>query len=123
MASCCSRYKQLPAEAAAQLEGENGRGRNWALVYVGDGRCDEDCKRALVFARQTRLSLGKDMSRVNRALVATASCCDLAYIDKEHQGTKVFDVSDQAAAKELLDALPGGDLRNFLFIIDPLGTS
>ena len=78
-----------------------GRGSllgKWALVYVGDGACDEDCRQALVFARQTRLSLNKDMTRVNSCLLATANCCDLAYLDKEHEGIKVYDVSDDRGA-------------------------
>jgi hypothetical protein len=106
--------RQMP-EGAASLLGK------WALVYVGDGRCDADCRQALVFARQTRLSLNQEMSRVNRALLAVSQCCDLAYLDKEHEGIKVFDVSDPIPAEELARVLPGDDLRHWLFIVDPQG--
>jgi hypothetical protein len=88
---------------------------------VGDGQCDDACRQALVFARQTRLSLNKEMLRVNRALLATANCCDLAYLDKEHEGIKVFDVSDTASANEVFAVLPEGDLRYWLFVVDPNG--
>ena len=107
--------RQLPAVFAEPLTGK------WALAWVGDGACDSDCQTALVFARQTRLSLNKDMSRVNRALAATANCCDLAYIDKEHAGLKVYDVSETEVLDQLLAVLPAEDLRNWLFVIDPLG--
>jgi hypothetical protein len=113
-------FKQLPAGSAGLLDG-SAQPHNWALVYVGDGACDADCQQALVFARQTRLSLNKEMSRVNWGLLATASCCDLAYLDREHKGIKVFDVSEPANLEELLDVLPTRDLRHSLFIIDPLG--
>jgi hypothetical protein len=113
--------KQVPQAAVALVEGPTPDAANWALVYFGDGQCDEACRSALVFARQTRLSLGKDMVRVNRALVATANCCDLAYIDKEQVGTKVFDVSSPADADELRAVLPAGDLSPWLFVVDPLG--
>jgi hypothetical protein len=113
--------KQLPEGSERMMAGDGTQPRNWVLLYVGDGRCDEDCKRALVFARQTRLSLNKDMSRVNRALAATANCCDLPYIDKEHAGLKVYDVSETEVLDQLLAVLPADDLRNWLFVIDPLG--
>jgi hypothetical protein len=106
--------RQMPEGAAPLLE-------KWALVYVGDGQCDEACRQALVFARQTRLSLNKEMTRVNRALLATANCCDLAYLDKEHDGIKVFDVSEMAVKDQLLGVLPKGDLRHSLFVVDPNG--
>jgi hypothetical protein len=106
--------RQMP-EGPASLLGK------WALVYVGDGRCDAACQQALVFARQTRLSLNKEMSRVNRAFLATANCCDLEYIDKEHEGLKVFDIGDPQAVSEMLALLPPGDHSHSLFIVDPNG--
>jgi hypothetical protein len=106
--------RQLPA-GGDKLLGK------WALLYVGDGRCDADCRQALVFARQTRLSLGKEMSRVNRAFLTLANCCDLAYLDKEHEGIKVFDVSEPEPSEQLLSVLPTGELKHWLFIIDPQG--
>lgn len=113
--------KQLPQVHAGLFEGSGSQPHNWALVYVGDGGCDEDCKRALVFARQTRLSLNKDMSRVNWGLLATGACCDLEYLDREHKGIKVFEVGDVNNTRDLLQVLPRDDLRHWLFVIDPLG--
>jgi hypothetical protein len=106
--------RQMPAGATPLLG-------KWALVYVGDGQCDEACRQALVFARQTRLSLNKEMTRVNRALLATANCCDLAYLDQEHEGIKVYAIDEPAAVDELISLLPPGDLRHWLFVVDPLG--
>ena len=106
--------RQMPPAAEKLL----GR---WALVYVGEGKCDADCQQALVFARQTWLSLNKEMDRVNRAFLSTGDCCDLAYIDKEHAGLKVYDVSEPEALAQLLGVLPQDDLRHWLFVVDPLG--
>jgi len=105
--------RQLP-EGAAPLRDK------WALVYVGDGACNADCREALVFARQTRLSLGRDLTRLNWVLIATGNCCDTAYLDAEHQGIKVFDVGN-GGREELLGLLPQGDLSHSLFVVDPLG--
>ncbi len=46
--------RQLPADAAPLLG-------KWTLFYVGDGSCGEDCRHALWVARQTRLSVNRDM--------------------------------------------------------------
>jgi hypothetical protein len=113
--------RQMPPAAESLLSGPTPQAKNWALIYVGDGKCDEDCRQALVLARQTRLSLNKDMTRVNRALLVTGNCCDLAYIDKEHPGLKVRDVSEAEAYDQLMAVLPQEDLRHWLFVIDPLG--
>lgn len=107
-------FQQLGDESAALRE-------KWALVYVGDGRCDEDCRRALLVGRQTRLSLNQEMTRVNRALFATAGCCDLKFLDEAHAGIKVFDVSEPDARDGLLALLPPGDHRHHLFVVDPIG--
>lgn len=105
--------RQLPPSAHA-LQGK------WALVYVGDGACDEACRNALYIARQTHVLLNKDMDRLDRALLATGGCCDQAFLDAEHAGIRVFEVSDPAARAELLAVLPPGDHANDLFVIDPL---
>jgi hypothetical protein len=116
-----SSHGQLLEPVRALPAGAEPLREKWALIYVGDGRCDTDCRTALVFARQTRLSLNQEMTRVNRALLATDNCCDLAYLDKEHAGIKVFDVSEPGQRGDLLKALPATDLNHSLFVIDPLG--
>jgi hypothetical protein len=113
--------RQMPPAAESLLRGPTKDAKNWVLIYVGDGKCDEDCRRALVLARQTRLSLNKDMTRVNLAFLATGNCCDVAYIDKEHPRLIVRDVSEPEVFDQLMAVLPQEDLRHWLLIIDPLG--
>jgi hypothetical protein len=93
----------------------------WALAWVGDGACHDDCKQALIFARQTRLSLAQDTARVNWALIATSNCCDKSYLDAEHRGIQVLDASNADLRAALLAVLPATDLAHSLFVIDPLG--
>ncbi|MGC4029217.1 MAG: hypothetical protein QM696_10120 [Steroidobacteraceae bacterium] len=109
----------VPARPVPEVP-DSLRGK-WVLAYVGDGRCDADCQRSLVFARQTRLSLNQEMDRVVRVLFATTDCCDQDYLDREHQGLKVLDLGDAAAREPLLAVLPAQDREHSLFIIDPLG--
>ena len=96
---------------------------HWTLVYVGDGGCDADCRTTLIFMRQTRLSLNNEMTRVQRVFLATAHCCDRAYVAAEHPGLRVLDAS-QADAQPLLvqfsAAGPSGRAQE-LYIVDPLG--
>lgn len=80
----------------------------WTLVYVGDGRCDGQCRAALVLMRQTRLALNADMSRVQRVFLATGNCCDRAYLDEQHPGLIVALADNEADA-------------GYIYIVDPLG--
>jgi hypothetical protein len=89
----------------------------WSVVYVGDGACDAQCRAALVIGRQTRLALNKDMTRVQRVLLATRNCCDTAYLAAEHQGLIALDASAPEAAA-LVAQFPA-ERAGVLFIVDP----
>jgi hypothetical protein len=99
--------------------GAETMGDKWTLIYVGDGACDEACKTSLVFARQSRLALNNEMTRVQRVMLATAHCCDNPYFAAEHPGLVVIDASSADAAS-LLAQFPG-EQRLSLYIVDPLG--
>jgi len=72
---------------------------------------------ALVYARQSRLALNNDMTRVQRVLLATGNCCDREYLEREQPGLVTFDAS---GAQTLLAQFPG-DHAHSLYIVDPLG--
>ena len=91
----------------------------WTLIYIGDGRCDAACRNALVFGRQSRLALNNEMTRVQRVLLATANCCDNAYLAREQAGLIALDASSQDASA-LLAQFPAAR-EHSLFIVDPLG--
>jgi cytochrome oxidase Cu insertion factor (SCO1/SenC/PrrC family) len=91
----------------------------WTVIYIGDGRCDEACRQALVFGRQSRLALNNEMTRVQRVFLATGNCCDTAYFTGEQSGLIVLDASSPDAAA-FLAQFPDGREQT-LFIVDPLG--
>ena len=91
----------------------------WSLIYIGDGACDQACRTALTYGRQTRLALNKEMTRVQRVLFATGNCCDQAYLSTEQPGLIVLDASSPEAQK-LLAQFPG-ERAQTIFIVDPLG--
>ena len=107
--------RPLPQSAAPLAD------RKWTLVHVGDGACDENCRRSLVFARQTRLSLNKEMTRVSRLFLATGNCCDREYLDREHPGLVVLDAAADSSLAALLEALPATEREHSLYVVDPLG--
>jgi cytochrome oxidase Cu insertion factor (SCO1/SenC/PrrC family) len=118
-----------PAKPLPQAELRDSKGQvapinllneKWTLVYVGGGACDDTCKTALYFMRQTRLSLNNEMTRVNRVFLATAACCDNDFLDREHPGLISIDASGPEAAA-LVAALPTKDREHSLYIVDPLG--
>ena len=66
----------------------------WTLLYVGVGRCAEDCRQALWTMRQTRQLLAVDMDRVQRVLIARSDCCDMDFLSQEHPGLEVVRADD-----------------------------
>jgi hypothetical protein len=93
----------------------------WSLVYIGDAACESDaCREALVFGRQTRLSLNQEMQRVRRVMLATAHCCANDYLAREQEGLVVVDASD-AAGVALVGQFPAKDREHTLYVVDPLG--
>jgi len=99
--------------------GANPFQEKWTLLYIGDGACDADCRTALVFARQSRLALNNEMTRVQRVLLATANCCDNEYFAREQAGLIALDASSKEASA-LLAQFPAAR-EHSLFIVDPLG--
>jgi hypothetical protein len=110
----------LPRTAPGQAEtAETFRGA-WTLVYVGDGKCDEDCRQALLVMRQTRLALNKDMDRVGRVWLVTGSCCAGEVAASPEPGLIALDATG-ARAGALLGEFPTAAREHSLFVVDPLG--
>ena len=97
----------------------------WSMVYVGDGLCDDRCRKALYLTRQSRIALNKDMDRVQRVFLVTGRCCYRGFLAQEHPDLVVARVDDDASAA-LLEPFPtygGVPLADAgrIFIVDPLG--
>jgi hypothetical protein len=88
----------------------------WTLVYLGNGRCDDDCRKALYVMRQTRLSLNNDMTRIERVFMVTADCCD-EFLSAEHPGLIVIGAPEQPVLHEF----PPDGRAQSVFVVDPLG--
>jgi len=121
--------RPLPELAVATMDGPPTeaaflRGR-WTMLYVGDGLCDDRCRKALYLTRQTRIALNKDMDRVQRVFLVTDRCCDRALLAQEHPDLVVARVDDAASAR-LLEPFPTYDgvpvaAAGRIYLVDPLG--
>ena len=121
--------RPLPELAVPTMDGTpTGTGflrGKWTMLYVGDGLCDERCRKALYLTLQTRIALNKDMDRVQRVFLVTGRCCDRAFLGREHPDLVVARVDDDASV-QLLAPFPAYDgvsvaAAGRIYLVDPLG--
>ena len=92
---------------------------HWVIVYMNPDRCVDACAQALYKMRQSRLMLGRDMTRLERLFLHGEFAPDTVLIQSEHEGLIV--ASDSRLA-ELLERKRPANLRpGGLYLIDPLG--
>lgn len=89
----------------------------WTLVYVTD-RCASDCETALVLMRQVRLSLGRYLDRIGRALVVTNAPSDIERLTEAFPGMDI--VQSEDIASQILKA-SDSEFGARIYLVDPLG--
>jgi cytochrome oxidase Cu insertion factor (SCO1/SenC/PrrC family) len=118
----------LPAVSLARPDGSPTgdqflRGK-WTMLYIGDGACDDRCRKVLYLTRQSRIALNKDMDRVQRVFLVTGHCCDSTYLEHEHPDLSVA-LLDGDAGANLLQVFPAYGQKpgttGRIYIVDPLG--
>lgn len=99
----------------------------WTLVYPLNGKCGEDCLQNLYRMRQLRLAVGKNVGRVQRAVLVVNRDRDAVTVEQwqDYPGQLLlFPENMDGDALRSLFALSAGD-RPFagdrLYLIDPLG--
>jgi cytochrome oxidase Cu insertion factor (SCO1/SenC/PrrC family) len=97
----------------------------WTMLYIGDGRCDERCRRALYLMRQSRIALNKDAGRVQQVLLVTRNCCDREFLAREHPDL-VIATLEAPGSTALLTRFPVYDgtpvaEAGRIYLVDPLG--
>ncbi|MCA0212995.1 MAG: hypothetical protein LCH79_07455 [Proteobacteria bacterium] len=98
----------------AQLKGQ------WLLVSVAGGACDATCEKHLYLQRQLREGLGKDKDRLDWVwLVPDAASIKPELLPAIKQAT-VLRV-DAAQLAQWLAPAGGRDLRDHLYVVDPMG--
>ena len=115
----------LPLAGGSPTDDEDVRRYKWTVGYIGDGACDEHCRKSLYLSRQTRIALNKDADRVRRVFLVTGTCCDFDYLEAEQQDLIVAIPTGQQGALllqafQVQDELPV-DVAGRTYLVDPLG--
>jgi cytochrome oxidase Cu insertion factor (SCO1/SenC/PrrC family) len=116
----------LAAFSNPGINGGNGLDRealqdHWTIIHRIEERCEAACKTSLYNTRQTRLALGKDLSRIHRVLVVS-DIGSAPQIQTEHPDLLIVrrvnaGLDDQLKPiVQLLQAAPDD-----AFLVDPLG--
>ena len=92
----------------------------WLLVSVGGGACDSTCGRYLYLQRQLREGLGREKDRLDRVWLID----DAVPVGPELQSalTAVTVLRlPRADLQRWLEPVSGAELRDHLYVVDPMG--
>jgi hypothetical protein len=111
---------QLPlADESGQIVGPERLRGQWLLVVATDGACDAHCEKLLYAQRQLRESLGRERGRVDRVWIALDTPPRDALMPAMREATVLR--TSRAALARWLQAAPGRQLGDHLYLVDPMG--
>jgi hypothetical protein len=118
------RQHETPELKASTLDGKptsiDALKGKWLMVRTGPAACDDACRKQMFAMRQLRLMQGKEMNRVERVWLVTDSAPLDTVVLKEYDGVTVLRVDPQAL-QQWLPVEEGSQMRDHLYMIDPLG--
>ena len=118
--------RAVPALATRNLEGAAFDLRKlkdrWVFVMVDGGACDEYCQSKLFHMRQQRTMTGKQRDEIERVWLITDRAPVPDALIREYEGTHFLRIEENEVRAFLaLPDVPGADLRDHIWVIDPLG--
>lgn len=96
---------------------------HWTYVILAENGCDEVCQEKLYLTRQFRVSVNKDMSRVQRLLVLgqQPSSEFMTFLEQEHEFLNWVVLPSNALNQNFIQTFKSaGDASNSYFLVDPL---
>jgi hypothetical protein len=116
--------RDLPALTATDLQGQpvplaQLRGQ-WLFMVVGEGACKLDCETLLYVQRQLHKALGKEADKVERVWFVTDNAPVSPKLVEALQGATILRVQ-QSELAQWLEAAPGKQLGDHLYLVDPMG--
>lgn len=116
--------RPLPAAPTTSVDGKPGRLTDlkgqWLLVSVAGGACDATCEKHLYLQRQLREGLGRDKDRLDRVWLVPDSAPVPPALEPALRQATVLRVDAQALSQWLSPA-GGRELRDHLYVVDPMG--
>jgi cytochrome oxidase Cu insertion factor (SCO1/SenC/PrrC family) len=88
----------------------------WVMLQADDAACGAQCREKLFNMRQARLAQGKNMDRIERLWLVLDAGRPAPELARLHEGAVLA-----RAAPELVAALPGADVRDHIYLLDPHG--
>ena len=118
--------RPAPAIAAAGLDGTAFDLRalkdKWVFAMVDRGACDEYCESKLFHMRQQRTMTGKERDGIERVWLITDREPPSKELIREYEGTRFVRVDERDLNAWLaLPDEPDANLRDHIWVIDPLG--
>jgi hypothetical protein len=90
----------------------------WVLLQLDQAECAAACQEKLYDMRQVRLAQGREMERVERVWLILDEAPLETMLMREYDGTRML----RAAGSPLLAEFAAtGDVRDHVYVIDPLG--
>lgn len=97
----------------------------WIFVTIGSSLCEEHCQKNMYKIRQIRKAVAQERSRVERVFLLTDSQDINGFKVKisDYQGMYVIKPSEDKAYDDFIKtfSMPGQQINNGIYIIDPLG--
>ena len=116
--------RALPAWSAQDLQGRDvplaSLKGQWLFMAVGPAACPLECESLLYVQRQLHKALGKEHDKVERVWLVTDAAPVAPALVEALQGATVLRV-DAATLAQWLQAAPGRELADHLYLVDPLG--
>lgn len=114
--------KTMPDVALRDADGKEFslstlRGK-WIMLSVDSAHCDEACDHKLFLMRQTRISMTKEMNRIERVLLLRGDAKATAELAKKYPGMHIL----SGANDSLLNTFPGAlNAADYIYLVDPVG--
>lgn len=120
--------RALPDISALKLDGETIKlpalKGQWLLISISGGACDVACQKHVYLQRQMRESLGREKDRLDRVWLisddAPIASALLSQVDAKAVDAYAFRVP-MAALTQWLTPASGQQLRDHLYLVDPMG--
>ena len=90
----------------------------WIMLTVDSGDCGEACNHKLFLMRQIRISMTKEMNRIERVMLLQGDRKLPAEITTKYPGMHVLSGTTDALLKTID---PAANLAEYIFLIDPVG--